>query len=360
METNTPVKPSRFGSRRAYVGCRTTVERNARGMGIEVFDIGLDGQWTHRLRVAAAANPSYLILSADDRSLHCVHGDGQTISSYAVGQDGSLELIGERSTRGLNPVHLTFSPDARWIVVANYASGSVATLRVQPDGSLGEAAHVLELPNRPGPHRAQQQGSHPHQVCFDPSGRWLLVPDKGADAVHTLGLDSATGVLSLVHTMVTPPGTGPRHLAIDAAAEFAWLVLELSSQVLTCRFDVGTGTLAPIQRLMTVPETFTGHNTGAGIAYLPQLARVCISNRGHGSVASFAVSAASGCLTPLCWSDVGGKMPRFIAALSSTSLCVANEDTDQVVRLDALPNVPPLPLACTGSPVCVAFTQGLP
>jgi 6-phosphogluconolactonase (cycloisomerase 2 family) len=341
---------------RAYVGCRTTALRNARGRGLEVFDVSSAGRWTHRWTVPAGDNPSYLLLDEERNSMHCVHGDGAEVSSFRVDVDGRLLGLGTQSTGGTNPVHLTMSAGRQWVVVANYASGSVVSLPIQENGSLGPKAHLLELPAKAGPHKTQQRGAHPHQVVLDPSGQWFLVPDKGADAIHTVAIDETTGELRLAATLEVAPGSGPRHLVFRADGIIAWVVLELSSQVLRTRFDAATGRLDPIARTTTVPDCFTGENTGAGIILSRDERHLLVSNRGHGSVVRYDISPTGGALSSPTWTRVQGAVPRFISALpDSEALCVANEDADSIVCIAGPSLVEQL--TTTGSPVCVALTR---
>lgn len=341
---------------RAYVGCRTTALRRARGKGLEVFDVSTRGKWIHRWTIPAGQNPSYLLVDESRNTLHCVHGDGSEISSFKVELDGRLTASGTRATEGENPVHLAMSASGRWMLVSNYASGSVVTLPVQEDGSLGAVAHLLELPPKAGPHKTQQRGAHPHQIVLDPSGAWFLVPDKGADAIHTLAIDEATGVLALISTLDVAPGSGPRHLVFRPDGKMAWVVLELSSQVLTARFDTATGRITPCSRTTTVPDSFTGENTGAAIALSHDKRQLFISNRGHGSLVRYDVHPVDGTLSSPSWTGVQGKVPRFITPLPfSNAMCVANEDADSIV-CDAGRSVIE-PLTTTGSPVCVVFTH---
>lgn len=341
---------------RAYVGCRTTASRRARGRGLEVFDVSSSGHWTHRWTVPAGDNPSYLLIDEARSALHCVHGDGSQVSSFRIDGDGRLFRLGTQATGGTNPVHLALSTSRSWVLVANYATGSVVSFPVQENGSLGPMAQLLELPDRAGPHKTQQQGAHPHQIVLDPSGRWFLVPDKGGDAVHTLELDEETGSLRLVATLQVAPGSGPRHLAFRSDGTMAWVVLELASQVLATRFDAATGRFEPFQRTTTVPDSFIGENTGAGIVLSRDERRLFVSNRGHGSVVRYDIAVSDGALSSAVWTKAQGDMPRFIASLPGTdALCVANEDADSIVRV--FPPSQVEQLTSTGSPVCVVFTH---
>lgn len=360
METNPhPTRDARV--LRAYVGCRTSQERRARGKGIEVFEVTAEGPWKHLQTVAAGDNPSYLLADTEGRNVYCVHGDGSTVSSFRVGADGGLSLRGTRSTQGRNPVHLAISPEHGWLLVSNYATGTVVSLPIQPDGSLGDVVHSLALPDRPGPHKTQQRGAHPHQVVFDPSGQWLLVPDKGGDAIHTVSFDESTGALRLADSLQTAPGSGPRHLVFDAKGCSAWIVCELTSQIVSAAFDAERGSLMPIQRVSSIPETFVGENTGAGIVMDASNAAIWVSNRGHGSVVRLSVDAAGRTLHAPEWIDAQGLVPRFISAMPpGTEILIANEDADTIVGIES--NGPAhrcRTLARTGSPVCITFIQGI-
>jgi 6-phosphogluconolactonase (cycloisomerase 2 family) len=361
--SHSPLRSLPPGNAVAYVGSRTTTARNARGKGIEVFTSDADGHWTHRQRVETYENPSYLVADEAGRFLYSVHGDGSSVSSYRIAATGLLLPWGNQSTQGTNPVHLAISPSGRWLVVVNYASGTIAALPLLDNGRLGVVAGVVALSNLPGPHRTQQRGAHPHQVVFDPTGRWLAVPDKGCDAVHTLTLDDATGALALHATLQCAPMSGPRHLVFDADGRFAWCVLELSSQILTMAFDASQGHFMPLTRHSTLPAEYVHENTGSGIALAPDGHAVHVSNRGHGSVVRFAVDPLNGTISMPSWRFTSGLVPRFIAIdPHHDRLLVANEDADSIVCIPPGDGLP-VELASTGSPVCIAFSffhQGPP
>ena len=188
----------------AFVGCFTTPERKARGTGIDICRIDpASGTWRLAGHFGGLVNPSFLVSDPARRILYAVHGDCDYATALAVDPEtGSLRLLGRAATGGRNGVHQALDPSARFLVVANYASGSVAVLPVRPDGSLADFTQILELPGPTGPHRSEQASSHPHHTVFDPSGRFLLVPDKGLDRVFVLRFDPERGRLSL-------PASGP-------------------------------------------------------------------------------------------------------------------------------------------------------
>jgi len=147
----------------AYVGCRTTRARNGRGTGIGVYQIEGDAQTWREVEVFGPLdNPSFLVLNARQDVLYCVHGDGSEVSSYRIDAvSGRLTLLNRRSCEGKNPVHLALSRDGATLHVANYATGSLATLEIEADGALGALWRNTPLPGEPGPHRIEQTASHP-------------------------------------------------------------------------------------------------------------------------------------------------------------------------------------------------------
>ncbi|RVK89853.1 hypothetical protein CN150_29615 [Sinorhizobium meliloti] len=120
----------------AYVGCRTTRERNARGKGISVFRIDETGQWQLVAVEETRPNPSFLTVEGTGRFLYAVHGDGTEMSSFHIGEDGRLQAIGHSTSAGLNPVDVALDPTGRHLIVTNHLSGSLAVHYLLGDGRL--------------------------------------------------------------------------------------------------------------------------------------------------------------------------------------------------------------------------------
>jgi 6-phosphogluconolactonase len=360
----------------AYVGSRTTRERNARGDGINVYrsagqtdrisptsPASATSEWTHVQLISGLANPSYLAFDRSKRFLYAVHGDLSDISAFTIDPGtGKLTHLNSVSTFGKNPVHLTIDPTNRWVIVANHLSSMLAVLARNPDGSLGGLADKVTLTGKLGPHRVEQPFSKPHQVVYDRSERFLIVPDKGVDQVFTFTLDAASGKLAQVAagTPRARDGSGPRHVAFHPSNAFAYVVGELDSTVTAHRFDQATGKLTPFQLVTTLPDTFVGDSRASEIALSADGSLLYASNRGHDSVATFAVARNTGHLTPRGWTDSQGKTPRFFALdPAGRFLFVADEDSDRIVpfRTDG-PEGKLLaagdPVG-TGSPVCIVF-----
>jgi 6-phosphogluconolactonase len=346
----------------AYVGSRTTRERNARGLGISVFEVDpRDGRLELVQLVDGLVNPSYLALSHDGRSLYTVHGDTSEVSAFQVDRtNGTLGFLNRQSTQGRNPVHLALDTSGRFLVVTNHLSSSLAVLPIFADGSLDVVSQLVTLSGPPGPHRVEQQQPKPHFNLFDPSGRFVIVPDKGLDRVFCFRFGAGTLTPAAVPFVATREGAGPRNLVFHPLLPLAYVVNELDSTVTTYRFVTDTGALEPLQILTTLPSTFTGNSRAAGIAIDETGQTLYASNRGHDSIAAFRIDPASGLLGSRSVTSTQGQTPRFFTLSPDGQLVFAlNEDSDTIIvlRVDATSGdlAPTDTRTDSGSPVCMVF-----
>lgn len=342
----------------AYVGCYTTVARKGRGDGIHVYHIdSKSGVWSHVQRFGDVINPSFLITSRNGRFCYSVHGDEAYATAFSIdARSGELTLLNRAESGGKNGVHQAIDSTGRYMVVANYASATVAVLPIQADGRLQNYVQLVELRGEPGPLRAEQAGSHPHQVVFDPSGRFVAVPDKGLDRTFLFRFNS--GKLIEHGSVAARPGSGPRHMAFHPKLPVAWILNELSSTVTTHNWDAVRGTLKPAQILTTLPEDFTGQNTCAEIVVSSDGRFLYCSNRGHDSIAMFTVDAGRGRLRSAGWVPSQGAIPRFMTFdPPQQKLYVANEQGDTIVTFlaDDGKLIPTGQVIRNASPVTITF-----
>ena len=348
----------------AYVGCYTSKERNGRGEGIGVYRIDPgSGDWTQVQLVGDIVNPSWLALDRRQRFLYAAHGDGADATAFAVDQEsGRLTLLNRQPTSGRNGVRLAIDASNRFVVLANYSTGTVAVLPINPDGSLAPLSDLVTLQGKPGPHRTEQASAHPHDVVLDPRGRFLVVPDKGLDTTFVFRLDTATGKLVPAEppSVASRPGAGPRHADFHPSQPYLYQMNELDSTITTFKWDTHRGELVPLQTITTLPPSYTGHSTTSEIAVAPSGRFVYGSNRGHDSIVVFAVDDASGVLSPVAWESTQGKVPRFFALDPTGSLLyAANQNSDTIVtfRVDQATGKlkPTGHVVKTGSPSSIAF-----
>jgi 6-phosphogluconolactonase (cycloisomerase 2 family) len=353
------VAPARF----AYVGSFATNTRGAHGEGLSVYSIeAATGRWARIQLLSKVVNPGYLALNPGRPVLYAVQPVANEVSAFAVdNRTGELTPMNRRPSGGDDPSHVAIDPAGRFLVVANYLAGTVEVLPVNADGSLGAATDVVATKGELGPHRTEQPGPHPHQCPFDPSGRFVVVPDKGFDRLFVFRIDGTKRTL----VPADPPfaktrsGAGPRHIAFSPRLPYAWVINELDSTVATYRFGQ-TGTLDAIQIVPSLPSTFTGDNTGAAIVVSPSGRFVYVSNRGHDSIGIFRVDESSGTLSPVGWESTKGSTPRFIGLNpAGTRLFAANQRSDSIVEFSVDRTTGAL--SATGqviqanTPVCVVF-----
>jgi len=354
-------KDAKGGHLSAYVGSYTTRERKARGDGIHVYSVDAkNGQWAHVQHIGNETNPSFFRVNHAGTRLYSVHGDLDYVSAFAIEPGtGRLSSLGRTASGGKNGVSLAVDPDDRHVIVANYQSSNLAVLPIAPDGSLRDPSQVVVVDGKPSPIRrvGHQEHAHPHDVAFDPSGRYVLAVDKGCDGISVYRFEN--GLLQAHRLVQTRGGAGPRHIAFDPSGEWAWVCNELDSSVTAYRWDAGNGSLIPVDMAWTVPPDFVGESTTAEIVFHPGTRTLYVSNRGHDSVAMFRV-AQNGSLTAIGQQRSAGKTPRFIAIdPAGRLLYVANEDSDSIVSFSIDPGdgrlSPTGAAIANGSPVTIVF-----
>jgi 6-phosphogluconolactonase len=328
--------------------------------------------------VGETPSPSFLALHPKHRFLYAVNEvdrfdgkPGGSVSAFAVEADtGMLRLLNQKSTQGAGPCHLSVDQDGRSVLVANYGGGSVAVIGVEADGRLGTSTSFIQhRGSSVNPRR--QEGPHAHGIYLDAANRFAFVPDLGLDQILIYRFDAdpaSAGRRSLTPIdpppfAALPPGAGPRHLAFHPNGQFAYVINELKSTVTAFSYDAARGRLSELQTVSTLPVDFKGESTTAEIAVHPGGRFLYGSNRGHDSLAVFAIDAATGKLSFVEHQPTLGKTPRsFAIDPGGAFLLAANQDSDDVVvfRLDA-GNGKLSPAGRSiqvGTPVCVLFAPG--
>jgi 6-phosphogluconolactonase len=317
---------------------------------------------------ARSLDPSYLAIARGGRHLYAVNelteyqGEKSgAVEAFAIdAQTHDLTSINQLASGGGAPCHLTLARDGKALVVANYVGGNVASYPLRPDGGLGARASLIQHEGH-GPDSHRQQGPHAHATILDPAGKRVYVCDLGLDRVIAYAVDDAGAIAASGPGGNVAPGAGPRHIAFHPNGRFAYVNNEMACTVTAFSCDAGTGALSELHSLPTLPEGFTGGRSTAQVLLTPDARWLYVSNRGHDSLAMYAVDQGTGRLTALGHQPTGGKTPRdFGIDPTGTWLLAANQDSDTVVvfRIDRdsgrLAQVgAPVPVP---RPVCVVFT----
>lgn len=348
---------------RVYVGTYTVKGSK----GIYAFEFNLrTAEVTNPRLVAETLHPSFLAIHPNAPFLYAVNeiwenGKEGTVSAFAIQPDGSLQFLNQQPSKGIGPCHLTVDKTGKFVLVANYGNGSVAVLPILPNGSLGEPTCSIQHEGKSvNPQR--QEGPHAHSINLDLANRFAIVADLGIDKLLIYRFDATKGILSPNETpfVSTALGAGPRHISLHPSGKFLYSINELNSTVTAYRYDPSKGILTEVQTVSTLPEGFSGTNTTAEIQVHPSGRFLYGSNRGHDSIAIFAIEEAMGKLTLVGHQPTHGRTPRnFSIDPTGAYLFAANQDSDNIVvfRIDQQTgklepsgqtiNVP--------TPVCVKF-----
>lgn len=316
---------------------------------------------------AEVANPSFLAIHPNRKFVYSVNeisdSNGKrtgAVSAFAVDpQSGQLTLLNQQSSEGAGPCHLVVDKAGKNVLVANYGGGSCASLPIGADGRVQKATSAIQHAGKsvnPG----RQEGPHAHSINLDAANKFAFVADLGLDKVLVYRFDSAGGTLAANDPPFTAvaPGSGPRHFAFHPSGRYAYVINEMANTVVAFVYDAGRGSLQEIQTISTLPADFKQESYTAEVVAHPSGKFLYGSNRGHDSIAIFAIDGSTGKLTAAGHQLTEGKTPRnFAIDPSGTYLLAENQGSDTIVvfRIDQATGA----LKPTGhklevpSPVCV-------
>jgi 6-phosphogluconolactonase len=283
-----------------------------------LYAIAATGELKVLEEVDAGASPSFLAFDPTVTRVFSVDEGSAQVSSFEVERGrGRLLRLSTASSGGESPAHLSVDRSGRFLLVANYNGGNVRVLPIDAAGKLGE------------PTETRATGKWAHMIVTDPTNRYAFVPNKGDDRISQFVFDSRKGTLipNTVFAVSTARGAGPRHLAFHPLGRVAYVINELDDTLGTYELDGGTGRLTPKRVLSTLPPGTDGaNNTCAEVVVAPSGRFVYGSNRGHDSIAIFAVDPIDLHLTFLGTTPSGGKVPRsFDLSENGEVMLVANE-----------------------------------
>jgi 6-phosphogluconolactonase len=303
-----------------------------------------------------------VLYGVDDDNTH----EGSIIAYKVNRATGALDRMNAVASGGRGTTNLTLDAPSMTLLAANYASGSVSSVPLDADGRVGARVSTIAETGS-GPNRRRQASAHAHSAVVDPSGRYALVPDLGADRVFIYRFDRTTHALSAdaarnPRPFVAPPGSGPRHLVFGTNGQFVYLVTELSAEVMVLRWDAAHARLTLVQTVPLSSPGFGGMKSGAEIALSADGRFVYAEDRGENELVVYRVDPRTGELAQIQRTGAGGDYPwSFGIDPTGTWLLVANQRSGNVseFRIDAASGK----LADTGesvampTPVSIAFLK---
>jgi 6-phosphogluconolactonase len=333
---------------RVYVGTYTSGSGAEKSRGIYLLDLDLKSGKLGEPRVACEAiDPSFLAIHPSGKYLYAVsersddagRGGGAVLGFSIDPATGELISINQQSSRGASPCHLVVDRSGKNVLVANYSSGTLASLPIDADGRLGESSSFIQHKGK-GSDPGRQRGPHAHSINLDRAGRFAVAADLGLDKVFVYRFDDLKGTLAANEPPFAEvaPKSGPRHFAFHPSGRFGYVIAEMANTVTAFEYDDSAGALKEIQTISTLPADFRGRSYTAEVQVHPSGKFVYGSNRGHDSIAIFAVDSATGKLSSVGVEPTQGRNPRnFAIDPTGAYLLAENGDSGTIVvfRIDA-------------------------
>lgn len=317
-----------------FVGTYTS--GNSKGIYVYDFDASTGkAKWINN--TDSASNPSFLTIAPNGKYIYAVNEISRKqagmVAAYSFDAlTGKLRLINQQSSGSENPCHISITKDGKWLAVANYTGGSLASFPINADGSVAPyAQHIIHTGK--GLDTIRQDRPHVHSVFFSLDEKFLLAPDLGTDKINVYAFNpSQPKPLTPAPTpfISSIPGTGPRHLCFSPNGKNLYVIEEMGGAV--SLYAYADGKAKPKQHIATHPADYKGQPGSADIHISPDGKFLYASNRGkENNIAIFSIDAISGNLTAIGYESSRGEGPRnFNIDPTGNYLLVANQLTSNV------------------------------
>ncbi|MGH9469139.1 MAG: lactonase family protein [Terriglobia bacterium] len=316
---------------------------------------------------AETSDPSFLTISPNRRFLYAVNemrkgSRNGGVSAFAIDlKSGKLTFLNEVSSEGRAPCFISMDKTGRYVLVANYGTGSIAVFPVAADGRLEKASAFMQHTGS-SVNPARQKGPHAHCVKVSPDNRFVISSDLGLDKLLVARFNATSGTLepNTPRFGSVVPGSGPRHFAFSPNDKFVYAVSEMGSTLTVFTYNDARGALHRIQTVTTIPKGYSGENDGAEVEMARSGRFVYTSNRGANTIAVFTIDRETGKVSLLEDVSTQGKTPRaFEIDPTGRYLFAANQDSASVVVFRINPRTgrltPTGQVLQIDSPVCVKF-----
>lgn len=313
---------------RLYVGTYTggraedgiyTVEADLAGSGIFTVE-----------RTGCTPDPSFLTMGggclyAASEQAECARAD-----AYRILPDGCLTWLGKAESRGSCTCHVSLRPGGGFLFAADYMSGTVWSIRLNPDGSLDDVCD-RRVHRGHGPNPIRQSEAHAHSMTPFPDGRRVLAADLGMDQLVIYTVDTDGRLQTMEPSVCVPAGAGPRHFVFSGDGSRGYLITEMGNEVIAYR--CGPKGFEEQGRYAILPESFSGESIAADIHFTADEHWLYASSRGWDGIVCFRV-LDDGSLSCEGRYPCGGRGPRnFCISPDGRWLAVANQISGTLVFL---------------------------
>ena len=318
-----------MSSKQSFIGYIGTYTKGD-SEGIYSFVFHADTGKIEDIKVAAKLdNPTYLAISSNNQFLYSVAKEGSKggVSAFALNKsNGELQLLNTLTAEGSPPCHVSLDRDNRYLLSGNYHKGLVEAYTLNKEnGSINGEPSIVE-------HKGvtEDQKPHTHFAAFTPDEQFITVIDLGLDQLLTYKL--LNDQLIKVSQLNLKPGSGPRHLVFHPNGQYAYLLTELSSEIIVVKYDEEKGTFTQVQSISTIPTHFTENNQCSAIHISSDGNFIYAGNRGHNSIAVFRVDQDTNTLVFVEYISSEGAWPRdFSLDPTETFVIGSNQESSNLV-----------------------------
>ncbi|WP_342540289.1 lactonase family protein [Heyndrickxia sp. FSL K6-6286] len=300
--------------------------------GIYTFSLDTEEARIQGVKLAASLdNPTYVTVSQDKQYLYSVVKEGEQggAASFSIKNSGELEELNRELSPGASPCHISVDSKNKTVVTANYHRGIVEAYLTTSNGSLEPVSSIIQHEGS-GPDKERQEKPHVHYAGFTPDEKYVAVVDLGIDQLITY--EVVNGQLKLANKLSLKPGCGPRHLTFHPNGDYAYLMTEMSSEVVALQYNNMDGSFQIIQYISTLPSDFTENSQGSAIHISSDGHFVYAANRGHDSIAVYGVNQETGELTFIEHTLTEGNWPRdFVLDPTENYLIASNQNSSNLV-----------------------------
>lgn len=249
------------------------------------------GSLVRRLSTFCPAEPACMSVSGDRKTLFVSFRSSGQLASYRIDPNGRRLQMLSVVSGGEDPAYLLPDRTGRFLLSAYYAANKVCVHAISADGKLSQQ-----------PLQTVPTAEKAHGIALNSRNQFAFVPHTGANRIFQFRFDPAIGRLSAGDPafVSTPPADQPRHICLHWSDRWAYVSNEAGDSLGVYEVDRLRGKLRPLQTVSTLPAGYDGSRNATARCEITRNGRfVYVANRGHDSIACFAINQQTGLVTSL-------------------------------------------------------------